>query len=157
MEKTHSIAYILKNDWSELSELDQKMINQAYSACENAYAPYSKFKVGASVLMKNGQVVIGSNQENLAYPSGLCAERVALFAVGANYPNEPIATLYIVAKGDLLPFDKTLAPCGGCRQVMAESETRQNQPYRVVLVSQNRKTLIFNTAKDLLPFSFGSD
>ena len=157
MEKIHSIAYSLKNDWSELSELDQKMINQAYSACENAYAPYSKFKVGASVLMKNGQVVIGSNQENLAYPSGLCAERVALFAVGANYPNEPIATLYIVAKGDLLPFDKTLAPCGGCRQVMAESETRQNQPYRVVLVSQNRKTLIFNTAKDLLPFSFGSD
>ena len=157
MEKTHSISYTLKNDWAELNSTDQKMINQAYSACENAYAPYSKFKVGASVLMKNGQVVIGSNQENLAYPSGLCAERVALFSVGAIFPNEPIATLYIVAKGDLLPFDKTLAPCGGCRQVMAESETRQNQPYRVVLVSQNRKTLIFKTAKDLLPFSFGSD
>lgn len=157
MEKSHTITYQLVDDWAELNSTDQQMINQAYSACENAYAPYSKFKVGASVLMKNGQVVIGSNQENLAYPSGLCAERVALFSVGANYPNEPIATIYIVAKGDLLPFDKILAPCGGCRQVMAESETRQNQPYRVVLVSQNRKTLIFNTAKDLLPFSFGSD
>jgi cytidine deaminase len=157
MKKTHSFTYTLKNDWSELSELDQDMIVQAFEACENAYAPYSQFKVGASVLLKNGQVVLGSNQENIAYPSGLCAERVALFAVGANYPKESIATIYIVAKGDLLPFEKILAPCGGCRQVMVESEIRQNEPYRVVLVSQNRKTLIFNAAKDLLPFSFGSD
>jgi cytidine deaminase len=157
MEKTHSIAYILKNDWRDLSELDQNMIEKAFEACAIAYAPYSKFKVGASVLLKNGQVVIGSNQENIAYPSGLCAERVALFAVGANYPKESIATIYIVAKGELLPFEKILAPCGGCRQVMVESEIRQNEPYRVVLVSQNRKTLIFNAAKDLLPFSFGSD
>jgi cytidine deaminase len=157
MEKIHSITYTLKNDWSELSVIDQDMIVEAFEACENAYAPYSHFKVGASVLLKNGQVVLGSNQENIAYPSGLCAERVALFAVGANYPKESIATIYIVAKGDLLPFEKILAPCGGCRQVMVESEIRQNEPYRVVLVSQNRKTLIFNTAKDLLPFSFGSD
>ncbi len=157
MEKIHSITYTLKNDWSELSELDQNMIEKAFDACENAYAPYSQFKVGASVLLKNDQVVLGSNQENIAYPSGLCAERVALFAVGANYPKESIATIYIVAKGDLLPFEKILAPCGGCRQVMVESEIRQNEPYRVVLVSQNRKTLIFNAAKDLLPFSFGSD
>lgn len=157
MEKIHSIAYSLKNDWSELSELDQDMIVKAFEACENAYAPYSQFKVGASVLLKNGQVVLGSNQENIAYPSGLCAERVALFAVGANYPKESIATIYIVAKGELLPFEKILAPCGGCRQVMVQSEIRQNEPYRVVLVSQNRKTLIFNAAKDLLPFSFGSD
>lgn len=157
MEKTHSITYLLQNDWTELSDLDQKMIEKAFEACENAYAPYSKFKVGASVLLKNGQVVIGSNQENIAYPSGLCAERVALFHVGANFPNELIDTIFIVAKGDLLPFEKILAPCGGCRQVMVESEIRQNEPYRVVLVSQNRKTLIFNAAKDLLPFSFGSD
>lgn len=157
MEKIHSIAYILKEDWCELSKLDQDMINQAYSAGENAYAPYSKFKVGACVLLKNGQVVLGSNQENIAYPSGLCAERVALFHVGANFPNEPIDTIFIVAKGDLLPFEKILAPCGGCRQVMVESEIRQNEPYRVVLVSLNRKILIFNAAKDLLPFSFGSD
>lgn len=157
MEKIHSITYTLKNDWSELSVIDQDMIVKAFEACENAYAPYSQFKVGAIVLLKNGQIVIGSNQENIAYPSGLCAERVALFAVGANYPKESIATIYIVAKGDLLPFEKILAPCGGCRQVMVESEIRQNEPYRVVLVSQNRKTLIFNAAKDLLPFSFGSD
>ena len=157
MENKHIINYLLINHWNELSDLDQQMIEKAYSACDDAYSPYSKFKVGASVLLENGQVVIGNNQENRAFPSGLCAERVALFSAGSNYPNEPIQSLYIVAKGDFLPMDKILAPCGGCRQVMVESECRQNQPYRVVLVSQNKKTLIFNTAKDLLPFSFGID
>lgn len=157
MKKKIILSYDEFENWEALNLKDQKMIELAYNSCENAYAPYSNFKVGACVLMKNNQTVIGSNQENIAYPSGLCAERVALFSVGANFPLEPIDTIYIVAKGDLLPFDKILAPCGACRQVMIESESRQKEHFRVVLVSQNNKTLIFNSAKDLLPFSFGSN
>jgi cytidine deaminase len=86
----------------------------------------------------------------------LCAERVALFWVGANFPDTKVLTLAIVAKGDLLPVDQILSPCGGCRQVMLETELRQNFAYRVIIVSQNNRTMIFNSAKDLLPFSFGS-
>lgn len=155
MEKNYSIKYSEFKHWNELSADDQILIDEARKICEKAYAPYSKFKVGATVLLNNGTIVKGSNQENLAYPSGLCAERVALFAAGANFPDNEIDTLCIVAKGDLLPMDKILAPCGGCRQVMVESEMRQNKNYRVILVSQNDVTIIFNAAKDLLPLTFG--
>ena len=141
--------------WNELSETDQELVKRAYVVSEDAYAPYSNFNVGAAVLLGNKEIVIGSNQENIAYPSGLCAERVALFFVGANYPNEIIDTICIVAKGDLLPKEKILSPCGSCRQVMVESEMRQKKRYRVILVSQNGVTLIFNSAEELLPLAFG--
>lgn len=148
------IKYSKLNHWKELSSEEQLLVEEAYKACDKAYAPYSKFKVGASLLMKDNSIVLGSNQENVAYPSGLCAERVALFNAGANFPDIEIRTLCIVAKGEFLPFEKVLAPCGGCRQVMVESENRQLKPYKVILVSQNGITLIFNSAKDLLPFAF---
>ena len=120
-----------------------------------AYAPYSNFKVGASVRLENGEIVVGNNQENIAYPSGLCAERVALFYVGANYPNVSIETICIVAKGDLIPIDSILAPCGCCRQVMIESEQRQSKPIRVILVNQNKTVVVIETVKHFLPFIFG--
>jgi cytidine deaminase len=156
MKKSLEVEYEDFVDYSELPELEQNLVEKAFSISQVAYAPYSNFKVGAAVLLKNGEVVLGSNQENIAYPSGLCAERVALFFAGANFPKETIKLIVIVAKGDLLPFDKILSPCGSCRQVMVESESRQTEPFQVILVSQNRRTIRFSTAKDLLPFAFGT-
>lgn len=155
MKKQITLDYEEYTNWSELAESEQLMVEKAYTMCENAYAPYSNFQVGATVLLSNGEYVSGNNQENLAYPSGLCAERVALFFAGANFPTETIQSIVIVAKGDLVPFDKLLSPCGSCRQVMLESEMRQDTSIRVVLVSQNGRTIVFNSVLDLLPFAFG--
>ncbi|MFM7388363.1 MAG: cytidine deaminase [Bacteroidota bacterium] len=148
-------SYELLPHWNHLSESDQTLVHQALEAMEKAYAPYSKFKVGASVLLATGQVICGSNQENIAFPSGLCAERVALNYVGANYPGVLIDTLCIVARGELMPNEQLLSPCGGCRQVMLESENRQDSPIRVILVNQDQRTMIVHRVKDLLPFGFG--
>ena len=155
MEQKISIAYNRLEHWNELQEGDKELVLRAQEFCQSAYAPYSKFHVGAALRLKNGQIVAGSNQENVAYPSGLCAERVALFYAGANYPNEAVETLCIVAVGDLVPIETILSPCGACRQVMVETEKRQNKPYRIILVSQNNVTIIFNSAADLLPLAFG--
>jgi len=155
MKKSILINYEEFDNYSELDKVECQMVERAFKMCESAYAPYSKFHVGATVLLSNGEFVSGNNQENIAYPSGLCAERVALFFIGANFPNETIKSITIVAKGDLVPFDKILSPCGGCRQVMVETESRQKEPIRVVLVSQNNKAIVFNSVKDLLPFVFG--
>lgn len=155
MKKNFSIEYNQCEHWSELDKDDQVLVQFSIDAMSNAYAPYSKFSVGAAVKLSNGEVVKGNNQENIAYPSGLCAERVALFYAGANFPNESIDTLCIVAKGDLVPVETILSPCGGCRQVMVESESRQGKPYRIILVSQNGSAVVFNSAVDLLPLAFG--
>ena len=154
-KETVTVSYTRFESWKSLPEQDKRLVEQAINISESAYAPYSKFHVGASVLLSNGEVVTGSNQENIAYPSGLCAERVALFYAGANYPNEKVDTLCIVAKGDLLPVDKILSPCGACRQVMLETETRQEKSYRVILVSQNEVCIVFDSAEELLPLAFG--
>ena len=156
MKKSIAVEYEDFEDYTQLSALEQTLIEKAYQISSDAYAPYSEFKVGAAVLLENGEIVLGSNQENIAYPSGLCAERVALFYAGANYPKEAIKLLVIVAKGDLLPFEKILSPCGSCRQVLVESESRQTNPFQVILVSQNKQTIRFSSAKDLLPFAFGT-
>lgn len=157
MNYRHQIDYILFETWEELEDQDRQLVHAARGTCENAYAPYSKFSVGAAALLSNGDVILGNNQENVAYPSGLCAERVALFYAGANFPKEYVNTLCIVAKGELLPYDQLLSPCGGCRQVMLETENRQHRPMRVVLVSQNMRTIVFHSAADLLPFAFGTN
>lgn len=156
MNKKFTLEYREVEHYSQLDESDVDLVDQAYAICQKAYAPYSNFKVGAVAHLTNGVVVSGNNQENIAYPSGLCAERVALFFAGANFPDQQVKTLCIVAEGDLLPFDKILSPCGGCRQVMLETEMRQKESYRVILVSQNKRTIIFSSASDLLPFAFGS-
>lgn len=155
MEKKITLEYTQLDHWNELSESDQGLVEKAYSAMEDAYAPYSKFRVGAALLLDDGNVVKGSNQENIASPSGLCAERVALFYAGANYPSVKVNTLCIVAHGDLVDTETILSPCGSCRQVMVETEKRQNSPFRVILVSQNNKTIITKSAASLLPLAFG--
>lgn len=140
---------------SALSESDQNLVKAAKEIAANAYARYSDFKVGAAVRLANDEIVLGSNQENIAYPSGLCAERVALFYAGANFPNVDIEAICIVAKGDLLEKGMNLSPCGGCRQVMVESEMRQNSSIQVMLVNQDETVSIFNSAASLLPLTFG--
>ena len=155
MKKEAVIGYDQFSTWKELSESDQSLIESAREVMRDAYAPYSKFSVGAAAHLSNGLVIKGSNQENIAYPSGLCAERVALFYAGSNFPNEAIETLAIVAEGDLVPIETILSPCGGCRQVMVETESRQKKAYRVILVSQNGQVVVFKSAADLLPLAFG--
>jgi cytidine deaminase len=155
MQKEFRFDYKLFSDWRELCETDKALIQNAFDAMENAYAPYSKFRVGAVALMEDGSIIKGNNQENIAYPSGLCAERVALFYAGANFPGKVVQKLVIVAKGELMATEQLLSPCGGCRQVMLETENRQNSPIQVLLVNQDNRALILNSVKDLLPFGFG--
>lgn len=154
MKKSFNIEYE-ECHLNELSAHEQKMVNMARKISESAYAPYSKFLVGAVVELDNGELVSGSNQENVAYPSGLCAERVALFYAGANFPNNKVKKIVIVAKGDLIAASAILSPCGGCRQVMAETESRQNEAYEVILVNQEDIVTKFDSAKHLLPLTFG--
>ena len=154
MKKQITIDYQEFSNYSDLSEVENLMIQKAKLICENAYSPYSHFNVGATVLLSNGEFVSGSNQENIAYPSGICAERVALFFAGSNYSKESIQTIVVVSKGDLISFDGVISPCGSCRQVLLESEKRQDNPIKVILISQSNKTIVFNSVLDLLPFAF---
>lgn len=138
----------------DLSESDQVLVSAANAALSRAYAPYSKFRVGASVLLQSGIIIEGNNQENIAYPSGLCAERVALFYAGANHPNDPILKICIVAQGDLTSNDSYVSPCGPCRQVMLESASRQTEPIEVLLVQKSGEVLLLDSVQNLLPFGF---
>ena len=154
-EKKIEISFISAN-LSELSAEDQQLVSSAKSAFKTAYAPYSGFFVGASVLLANGEVISGSNQENVAYPSGLCAERVALFYAGAKYPNIKINTIAVSIFSQNFKEEDVISPCGACRQVMAEYEDKQEQPIKVILHSPTDNVLIANTVESLLPFVFKS-
>lgn len=156
MKQEHSFSYEILSNWKELPVADQVLVERAFEAMESAYAPYSNFKVGTAVKLDNDAIVTGSNQENSAYPSGLCAERVALFHAGANYPKQAVQTMCIVAKGDLIPIKKMLSPCGACRQVMLETENRQNNKVRIIIVNQDSRTLVLKSVIDLLPFGFSA-
>jgi cytidine deaminase len=155
MNKALTISYQEFENWSSLDSQEQELVQKAYTIADKAYAPYSNFRVGAILLLENGMEVAGNNQENIAYPSGLCAERVALFYAGANFPETAIKTLVVVAKGDLIKKDDCVSPCGSCRQVIAESEHRQTTSIRIILVSESGRTFIFEKGKDLLVFAFG--
>jgi cytidine deaminase len=155
MNKALIISYQEFENWSSLDSQEQELVQKAYTIADKAYAPYSNFRVGAILLLENGMEVAGNNQENIAYPSGLCAERVALFYAGANFPETAIKTLVVVAKGDLIKKDDCVSPCGSCRQVIAESEHRQTTNIRIILVSESGRTFIFEKGKDLLVFAFG--
>jgi cytidine deaminase len=132
----------------------QSLMNQAIEVRKNAYAPYSKFRVGAAILLDNGKVVLGSNQENAAYPSGLCAERVAIFQAGAIYPNAKIIQLAITAASDNNPTTSPIPPCGSCRQSIAEYEFKQNTPIEIYFMGESGEIYKSNSIKNLLPFSF---
>ena len=140
----------------ELSPEEQSLIINAKESFKNAYAPYSGFLVGASILLENGKVINGSNQENVAYPSGLCAERVALFYAGSQYPQIAIKTIAVSALSKTFEINNVVSPCGACRQVMAEYQQKQNSEIRILLHSPNDDVLIANSVAGLLPFMFTS-
>jgi len=144
------------NSIKELSEEKQLLINQAKEATYRSYAPYSKFNVGAALLLENGKFIQGNNQENSAYPSGLCAERVAIFYANAKYPDIPVKAIAIASRTNDGFLNTPIPPCGSCRQVLLESEERYNQAIRVILYSEN-KIQIIESVKQLLPLFFDKE
>ena len=140
--------------WVDLDPESQKLIKKAEEALQNAYAPYSKFRVAAALLLDNDIVVTGTNQENAAYPDGMCAERVALFTKASQYPDRYIKRLVVVAKAENANELSPASCCGSCRQVMLEFEHRQVKPYEVVMQSQEGEWLTAPSAESLLPFGF---
>jgi len=138
----------------ELSEEDQVLMKAAINARENAYAPYSNFKVGAAVKMSTGEIVIGNNQENASYPSGLCAERVAVYQAGAVYPGIPIATIAISASSSNYKVSRPAAPCGNCRQSIAEYEQKQSDPIRILMMGEIGQIYNCSSIADILPLGF---
>lgn len=148
------IEYTEYQDLNELVEADVELIQKAVNNLKNSYSPYSQFKVSSSILLENGEIILGTNQENAAYPSGLCAERVAVFAAKSTFPNKKIQKVVIVTEqGADIPF----SPCGSCRQVLIEYELSQKEPIEVILKSGNSKIWVFKSIRDLLPFAFEAE
>ena len=137
----------------DLNESEAELLRKAHEAAAKAYAPYSGFHVGSAVRLKSGTIVIGSNQENIAYPSGLCGERVAVFAAGAQYPEEEIESIAIVSPSPLAD-PNTFMPCGSCRQVLLAAESRQQTQITLYLQARDEKVLVSKSASNLLPFAF---
>ncbi len=140
----------------ECSETEKKLIEAAKEATKNAYAPYSGFRVGAAVLLGNGEIISGNNQENAAYPSGLCAERTTVFFANASHPDQRIEAIAVAAWYNGRFTDDVITPCGGCRQVLLEAESRFNTPMKVLMYG-NEAVYVLESAKDLLPLSFGDE
>jgi cytidine deaminase len=139
---------------SELPVDIQKLMKDAVEAREKAYAPYSKFKVGAALVLENGFIVKGSNQENASYPSGLCAERTAIYAAGANYPYQKIKTIAITATSEKHDVLEPIAPCGACRQAIAEYEQKQEDPIEIYFTGTSGKVIHVKALLDILPLAF---
>ncbi|BCY28246.1 cytidine deaminase [Flavobacterium okayamense] len=139
---------------SELSANDKELMLQAVEIRKQAYAPYSKFQVGVALFLDNGKIVKGTNQENAAYPSGLCAERVAIFYAGANYPDAKIKKIFISASPIDRELDKPIPPCGACRQSIAEYEIKQESPIEVFFMGAKGEVFKSDSLKNLLPLLF---
>lgn len=139
----------------EISDEERRLVQAAVEATEHSYSPYSNFHVGAAALLADGIIVTGSNQENAAYPSGLCAERVTLFHAGHQYPEIPVVALAIAAAVEGKQVE-SIAPCGGCRQVLLETEQRYHRPIKVLLCG-TEEVMVVPSAASLLPLCFGKE
>jgi len=155
-ENKFEFHYELYNDSSELTKQDAWLLNEARAVTEHAYAPYSNFYVGAVAILKNGGIVVGTNQENASFPVGICAERVLLGTVATVHPNIAIESIAISYNSEAVKSDHPISPCGMCRQALLEYETRLNKPIRLILGGQEGKVYIIKTASHLLPFAFTS-
>ena len=152
--QTHQFLFQKFKSSKELSEIQQTLIQKALETALNAHAPYSKFKVGAALLLSNGEIITGNNQENAAYPSGLCAERVAVFYAKSRYPKEKILKIAITTVSE---HQKSVAPpfpCGSCRQVLIEYELEDQQPVELILRGENDEVYMIHSVADILPFAF---
>lgn len=156
MKKTIEIIYHEHESRNDLGIEEQKLLTFAEDAREKAYSPYSGFKVGAAVKLANGEVYTGNNQENSSFPAGICAERNALFAAKAAFPEEIIELLVVTASGSKYVEENPVSPCGICRQVFSEYEHKQEKPFRIILASVKGRIFVYNSANSLLPFSFYS-
>ncbi len=145
---------IVYENLSELSSEDGILMKEAITARGKAYAPYSKFNVGAALLLNNGIIVRGNNQENAAYPSGICAERVAIWKAGSEYPDMSVKKIAITAASGKTTVDKPVGPCGACRQTLYEYEFNQNQPIEILFMGEIGKIIKTKSLISLLPFSF---
>lgn len=151
--KSLTIQYSESETTSELEQADQLLIQEAIKSADHAYAPYSGFNVGAAIRLSNGVIVTGSNQENAAYPSGLCAERVAIFAASSMYPDEIMETIAITIKTPHHIIEP-VSPCGACRQVIAEYENKQNKKIKIIFSGETGKSYTVDGIKNLLPMVF---
>ncbi|TYB74393.1 cytidine deaminase [Bizionia gelidisalsuginis] len=143
--------------YDALSELDkevQDLMEQAVEARDKAYAPYSKFYVGAALLLDNGEVITGSNQENASYPSGLCAERTAIYYAGAKYPKAQIVRMAVTAASQINKTTAPIPPCGACRQAIAEYEVKQEVPIKIYFMGETGAVAVSNSLANLLPLLF---
>ncbi len=148
------IKYVLTT-YDELSSSEQTLVDKAKEACTTAYAPYSKFRVGAAVELEDGTIVTGSNQENAAFPSGICAERCALFYANSQYPNLSVKAMAVAAIDKNGVFTMTsVSPCGECRQALLEAEQRYGHPIRTMFCGV-RQVILVESVQMLLPFLFG--
>ncbi|MBD3864418.1 MAG: cytidine deaminase [Olleya marilimosa] len=139
---------------SDVAEDVQSLMSKASEARNNAYAPYSKFSVGAAILLDNGEIVTGSNQENASYPSGLCAERTAIYYAGAKYPKAKFVKMAIIAGSQIHPTLTPIPPCGACRQAIAEYEVKQDIPIELFFMGETGKVVRSNSLANLLPLIF---
>ena len=153
----HCFTYTEFDSYLELEIHDQNLLLEAGRSAHSAYAPYSHFKVGSAVILSDGTVITGNNQENMAFPSGLCAERVALFSAAANHPQVPVVAIAITAKSDDFPVEDPVTPCGSCRQSLIEYENHQGSPIRLILGCEKGKVLVVERVGDLLPLSFNGE
>jgi cytidine deaminase len=151
-----SIVLDVYDSIQELPQPIQKLMQAATEARERAYAPYSSFKVGAALQLENGVIVEGNNQENAAYPSGLCAERVAVFYAGATYPGVAIQNIALTVRSLNHIVAVPTPPCGSCRQALAEYEVNQKSPMMVYFMGETGHVVKANSVKDLLPLIFDS-
>lgn len=152
-----TINYESYKGLNDLEDEDKDLCIKAEEALGSSYSPYSGFKVGTAIRLADGRVVLGSNQENVAYPSGLCAERVALFAIGSAYPGAIIESMAITAHTSQFKIEKPITSCGGCLQVMAEFELRQKKEIEVIFYCLNGEILKVKGIRSLLPFVFIED
>jgi len=151
---THSFEYDIYDSFHELQLNDRELLEKAREAISGSYAPYSHYHVGAAVRLANGQVITGSNQENMSFPVGLCAERVAVFAAASNFPDVNVDALAITALSDNFEISDPVPPCGMCRQAIVEYEIKFNHRIRIILSGQTGKVFVFNGMGTLLPLAF---
>lgn len=151
---TVNTTFLVYDAKADLPQNIQSLMEEAIAIRKNAYAPYSKFRVGCAILLDNGKIVLGSNQENAAYPSGLCAERVAIFQAGSLYPESKILKMAISATSDDRPVLEPIPPCGSCRQSIAEYETRQETPIEIFFMGESGSVYQSDSLRNLLPFMF---
>ena len=154
MKEIEVKPHIWEAQMDELTPEERSLIEQAIEGTNRSYSPYSLFHVGAALKLQNGVTYIGCNQENAAFPAGICAERSAIFAAGAQYPDQPVIMLAIAARSREGEFTKEpVSPCGTCRQVLIETETRFQHPVRILLYGQ-RCVYVLDSIKQLMPLSF---